>query len=783
MNHIRRSALIITIVVIAAYCFAWYPLELLELKAYDIRARAAQPEASSEIVIVAIDDASIGKIGRWPWPRAVIADAVDLLARHDAKVIGIDLLYPEEELSQGLTAIRSLKGRLAKDAAGQKSGRIADMITELHNVEQRLDSDAILAAALRESKRVVLPFSFDLSAGGDISAAPQKHPPHLKANARTGSGIPFPSAGRMMPPIEVLAAQSSGLGHRNLQQDADGVVRRGIPFVAYQGQLYPSFAVQIARQYLRIDLQRIGLDDSIMTIGASRLTIDERGSFLIAYAGRPAAATYSFDDVLNGKVAPSAFRNKIVLIGITASGAKTVYETPVNPAVASVDLHAQEAGALLGNHAFARPSWTFPLELGVMVLMGGFLAFALPRLPAGRGALLSLFIVIAWSGIAFSLFITQGIWLKMVYPTLLMTAGYLGTMLCRCRGGLMSEPVQAEAVATDRAETDKAPGHLPQEQAPLDQVLHKCVECPELPETAGVTKAADEVGLDGDLVDISESVDTVGTKTMIGRYEIIRELGRGAMGMEYLGRDPKTGIELVIRTLRYDEVAPELLADAKRSFFHEAASARRLSHPAIVTIYDAGEDFDMAYLTMEVLDGKDLTERCRKEHLLPVGEVVRIISRVAEALDYAHVSGVVHRAVRPDNIVLLASGDIKVKNFGAAGVAALSRPQTGDHAEVSGYLSPEQITGSKVDGRSDIFSLGVVFFELLTGGKPFQGDSISSLMYDIAVTEQPRFADLRSDVPTYCDIIIAKMLAKEPEQRYQMSCDVVTDLAMATMNA
>ncbi len=154
-------------------------------------------------------------------------------------------------------------------------------------------------------------------------------------------------------------------------------------------------------------------------------------------------------------------------------------------------------------------------------------------------------------------------------------------------------------------------------------------------------------------MDSTVLVDAAETKPTLGRYEILKELGRGAMGTVYLGRDPKINREVAIKTLRYEEVEPDLLADVKKRFFHEAEAAGRLSHPNIVTMYDAGEDYDVAYLAMELLTGNDLADYCKKENLLPVDEVIRIVSQVADALDYAHKSGVVHRDIKPANIMRL----------------------------------------------------------------------------------------------------------------------------------
>lgn len=816
-------ALVITLLSIGAYLLAWYPTELLELKTYDLRARAVQPDASSQVAIVAIDDASIQKIGRWPWPRAYVADAVGLLSQHEAKVIGVDILYTEEDLNQGLAEIRALKGRLEQESAGsKKNDRVGSLIDSLRDAEERLDNDAIFAAALQEAKRVVLPLYFDLSPSAGGASQPDKLPSYLKANARAAGGMAFPTAAQILPPIQAFASNSLGLGHINLLPDDDGAVRRELPFIAYQGHIYPSFGLQVALKYLRVDLSRVGLEGNLMTIGGTNLPLDEQGRLLIAYGASNAATTYSMFDVLNGKIAPTAFKNKIVLIGLTASGLGTAYVTPVNPAMTSVDIVAQVVGAILGNRAFSRPSWALPVELSVMAGIGAFLALALPRIRAGRGALFSALILVAWNGAAISLFLTQGIWLKIVYPTLLFVAGYAVIV---SRRFLLTEQ-KKELVEADSIETNKMLGLSFQGQGMLDIAFEKFRKCPiadpavkellynlaldferkrmfnkasavyehiisagefkDVQERIEKMKAAENTvmfGLGGGRKDATVLVDVAETKPTLGRYEIEKELGRGAMGTVYLGRDPKINREVAIKTLRYDEVDPEMLAEVKKRFFHEAEAAGKLSHPNIVTMYDAGEDYEVAYLAMELLGGNDLSAFCKKENLLPIEDVLRIVSRVADALDYAHRSGVVHRDIKPANIMRLANGDIKVTDFGIARVVATSKTQTGVVMGTPSYMSPEQIIGAKVDGRSDIFSLGVVFFELLTGEKPFPGDSMATLIYNITKMPHQRVRDIRPEVPEYCEMIIDMMLAKEPEQRYQLSIDIANDIAMATLNS
>src|SRR2546428_7454921 len=265
----------------------------------------------------------------------------------------------------------------------------------------------------------------------------------------------------------------------------------------------------------------------------------------------------------------------------------------------------------------------------------------------------------------------------------------------------------------------------------------------------------------------------------LGRYTVIRELGRGSMSVVYLGKDPTIQRFVALKTVRFDDAGdPSELVEIKRRFFREVQSAGLLSHPNIVTIFDAGDEEDLGYIAMEVLEGITLKDWCRKENLQPIKQVLELASKVAEALDHAHSHGVVHRDIKPANIMFTKDGIAKITDFSIARITTSTKTKTDAILGTPSYMSPEQIAGEKVDGRSDLFSLGVVMFELLTGERPFQGESIASLTYQIAHKPHRPPAQARTDLPPCCVAIIDRALSKKLDQRYQRGLEFSVDLTV-----
>ena len=297
-----------------------------------------------------------------------------------------------------------------------------------------------------------------------------------------------------------------------------------------------------------------------------------------------------------------------------------------------------------------------------------------------------------------------------------------------------------------------------------------------VPLTAGPATTPGEVARPGLRLD----------RATLGRYRLERELGRGSMGTVYLGHDPQIGRPVAIKTMALSrEFDGHELAEARARFFREAEMAGRLRHPDIVAIFDASEEDGLAFIAMEYVTGHDLLRHTRPGKLLPAPVVLDTLARVALALAYAHTQGVVHRDIKPANVMIdPGSGGIKVTDFGIASITNSCRTRTGMVLGTPSFMSPEQMAGRRVDGRTDLYSLGVMMFQLLTGALPHASDSMAQLMNQIANEPAPDVRTLRPELPEALANVVALALEKRPEVRYADGVQMATDLrAVATLMA
>jgi len=264
----------------------------------------------------------------------------------------------------------------------------------------------------------------------------------------------------------------------------------------------------------------------------------------------------------------------------------------------------------------------------------------------------------------------------------------------------------------------------------------------------------------------------------LGKYEIRGELGQGAMGIVYDGFDPMIGRRVALKTVRRDQLDRAEVEEILARFKREAQAAGRLNHPNIVSIYEYGEDDGTAFIAMEFVEGRELRDHFDANERFPMAEIVRIMGQLLDALDFSHKNGVVHRDIKPANIILLKDGTVKVADFGIARVESSNLTQAGSVLGTPSYMSPEQFMGQTVDGRSDLFSAGVILYQFLTGEKPFTG-ALTTIMHKVLKEEPPAPSALNVQVPLPFDALIRKALAKRPDERFQNGREFSIALKMA----
>lgn len=789
-------------------------LEAIEGIPYAIQMRLDLPPASTEnkIAIVNIDDKSISQLGPWPWPRQLLAEMLDILKDSGVRLVGLDMALDHEEANPGLHEINTLREKFTARAGIDEVGELSDWLLEqLHEIEIRLDHDRQLAEAISRCGNVILAAIGSFGPYDTELILPSQS--FLRKSAIPSSQFIKPSnknlpMNRLSTPIPELSAQCLGIGHLNVHPDELMAGKAHVPVVDFRGFAIPSMPLRIASEYLVGFPGGIAIEGKDIRVGSKSMPVN-RGAVFIKFKGTGRSFPhYSFVDILNVKKVPDVFEDKIVLIGLTAKGSGTV-RTPVDPAMSGAEFIANVIEDIMAERYLRRPPVMAFLEILLMGLLVFFSALTMGQMNFfTRTTVLGMMVLTVFL-MSLILFVAFGIWLKTVYVFLALLTVYL----VFSGKGIVSGERSVERSLEETAEMNRMLGLSLQSQGLLELAFEKLRKCPmdesmkdilynlglDFERKRMLNKAISvyEHILDKDVSfrDLEDRLrrlqkltselplgirkgstggqkpiltEGLTTRPTVGRYEILRELGQGAMGVVYEARDPKIDRKVAIKTIRFlDEFEEEKVREIKERLFSEAQLAGKLSHPSIVSVYDVGEDYDLTYIAMELLEGKDLERFCQKESLLPLRRVLDVVAETADALDYAHGRGVVHRDVKPANIMILNDGRIKVMDFGIAKAVSSSHTRTGVILGTPNYMSPEQIEGHEIDGRSDIFSLGVVLYQLLTGALPFQGKTMTELFYQITQVKPPSPRSINPRVIKPCEQLIDKALAKNQDKRFQ----------------
>jgi predicted Ser/Thr protein kinase len=314
--------------------------------------------------------------------------------------------------------------------------------------------------------------------------------------------------------------------------------------------------------------------------------------------------------------------------------------------------------------------------------------------------------------------------------------------------------------------------------APAEATLNPTTAASAASTAATASTAAASTGAASAAGSANVAAPTSAELQRLGRYQLEREIGRGAMGIVYLGRDTAINRMVAIKAIPLaSEFSDAELVEARSRFFREAETAGRLNHPNIVTIYDVGEERGLAYIAMEYLKGRHLSDYAKFDNLLEPRKVLEVIGRTADALGFAHKQQVVHRDIKPANLMYDSSTDtLKITDFGIARLSGAGSTRTGIVLGTPSFMSPEQLEGRTVTGHSDLFSLGVSLFQLLTGQLPFTADSMTGLMQQIAEAPHPPLRAFRPDLPACVESIIDRALAKNPDARYDSGAHMAAAL-------
>jgi serine/threonine-protein kinase len=727
-----------------------------------------------------------------------LAELLGRLKSVGSKAIGLTIPLDNSQTTMDKEALATVRRALGKKQGRKKNG-VAKTI-------KQLDPDASLRKALQSSDRIVLGVYNAMTDG--LAPLAVEFPDNQFALMMPVLASPPPVYSPQMPPMTMF----SSLAPSAIKLKGSAKVKAGTPLAMAFGDKYlPTFELLLAARTLGVPTKSISVHPGKgVKMGTAWVATD--AGLRIYPQPQQSIPAFSFDKVLAGEH-KKQLRGKTVLVGVDSG--ETI-RLPGGQKVSHLQASAHAVNALINESLVKVPHWVLGVQRGGLLLVLIYLVLMPVRLRGLVGLIGGLVLGFLMLNGSLLMLTLKNTWFPLALPVLLLLTGQIMVWVhhrfahsfSRVRGERDRALVELAAQMRKQGKVDKAfdylkgcaLGHKNMDELVMDGLYQVGLEYERRRQFSKALTTYDHIAQwNSSYRDISERRtrqnslskpakdsgslaatmvshsattlvvdDPTVEKPVLGRYEIERELGRGAMGTVYLGRDPRIGRTVAIKTLPLtEEFESTQLDEVRRRFFQEAETAGRLGHPNIVTVYDVGEEHDLAYIAMDFIQGDSLDQHIRNGKLLPLKDVFTIGIRVAEALSYAHEQSVVHRDVKPGNIIYdREKGQLKVTDFGIACLTDNSKTRTGTVLGSPYYMSPEQIAGKKVDGRSDLFSLGVTLFQLFSGRLPFEGESLTSLMYQITNAKPMSVCKAQPDLPSCLTRIINKALEKKPLKRY-----------------
>ncbi len=798
----------------------------LEINAYDAHMRNSELLTHPDIVMVVVDDESIDKIGTWPIMRDINAKVIDYINTGNPKVIATTDLMAQEQKDMGADYLDKLRNKIDSLEKGPELDKLK---SEISNALKVINTDKTLAQSIQNTKNYLAPIGL-IPAENLVQEEQFSKDLKSKASLTNLTGLTYNKSAQLYkfrPANEVLLPHIKTFGHINKHLDEDDIVRSERYLWGVGDRVIPSLAFRIYFNSINNNTSHQPLETDAVKLTNNQLTVFEQ-NLNLPISGKLNARFYSgtrtelfkqfsFYDVFTESIPSKEFTNKTVLIGTTAAGLGTRYKVSSGQNLSAVEYLAHVSSSLLNDDWVKRGNKQRIIEIIIYLLIATYLIFIVSRQKILSNILISGFIALSLLVFQFGS-LEFSYWYKLITPIIFLLLGLMTLSFANLRS---NEFIQ-DKLQKEHDDTNLQLGLAFYKQGALDLAFEKFLRCTaskqlnsplynlgleyerkrQYAKASSVYEYLQKISPQHMDVEqrITQSKNLAQNSTQqmfgngsnltslligggedlenprLGRYEIEKEIGRGAMSIVYAGRDPSINRTVAIKVQSFAGDNQEMLLKMRERFMTEAKTAGQLNHPDIITIFDIGEETDLIYIAMEYLTGNSL-EEILTTSTLSDEEIFDICYRLAKALAYAHEHKVIHRDIKPSNIIYdRESKKMHLTDFGIARMQDAHLTQTGQVVGTPSYMSPEQITGKRVDHRSDLFSLGTTMYQLFSGRLPFQADTMATLLYKITMEAPIPLDAIRPDLPPELAMIISRLLKKEAEQRYQSAEALAKDL-------